>query len=952
MLTIYYYYLPDVVCIDCTKTIENAIKSYREGAKPSISIQQYHANFLSKKLKVTIASNHSRIEVLEVLQKVLDEVGQSVTENLPIDENVQQNKLNEELPPAPPLSFLAWLKRKLRSHWFLGIVGVASGFTLLLASLVFPILPMMAMITIAALSVTLTLILGAEFYNKARIQVVHEREPAMDTLFAISTITALVVSIAAFFVPGLPMMFEAGLLIFGFRHMGLAIRESLSRRMGLKKNFQDQAPNVVKKLDQDSHEYILTPIEAINSGDIILIEPDGNLIPIDGWSDESDERAVLVSKIYGETLPRQFKLGDRIFAGMALAKGEPPMRMRVGVPGYQLKLIYAHSEIRDLQENEVGLYLYNQTLNFAIKEQGGIKQFAIANEWLIDKQNVDHALGIRETLQDGSRKKQLQREEIDQIFSATSRYGYLGAPAIKSYLARLDKAIEFAEGNKAPIEKKTEAFMKYLTPTIILLALISGVTIGVFFPVALAIQCAVAVMVSVCPCTLGVITPLGVQTGMQKAAENNVVFSQAKTMEDADDIDCVVFDLHGTLTKGEPSVDWEKSAIMAESELNDKETLLAYFAALEEHAQHPIAKAVCDFAKKKNIKKQDHLLVQNLDQKTHHSGLTGEINGRSYIVGNQAMMQANGVRLTKALPDEILKAGNSIIYLAREKSPGHNVLLGYLIIKDDLRKDARRVVQLLKASGKEVHICTGSDRKTAERYGKKLKIDPKNICADRLGVADGAMALDKKSYIDALKRQGRKVAVIGDGVNDLLAMESGKFSIAIKHLGGDEITQQRAGAVIENGSLLPILAAFEVSKRTMNNIKQNLLFSLSYNIAIVLIAGGVLLTLGVVLNPGIGVALMILQTCLIFCNVYRFRHQKLPFMQKQVGLDKEVHAIDHSYKHILEKTVKNDPRKQSELPKQDKATYSTHLATDRLIKKSKRRALPHNSDIGAINHAL
>lgn len=918
MSVTYRFYLPGVVCGSCTATIDAAINQYIESPQnqdakaTNHSLRKCRSNFLNKRLTVTVDDGCSRADVLRVLQAVLDDVGQGVADEieLPNDDDWAQHAEDaDNFPqiPATPDTFSVWLIKKLRSHWVLGLIGVGAGVVLMLVTLLTGTLPLIAMIGITAASIVLTLVLGAEFYNKARIQLVHDREPAMDTLFAISTITVIIVSIASFFVPGLPMMLEAGLLIFGFRHIGLAIRDSLSQTIGIRKGFQEQAPKFVKKLGEND-QFEDCPLEDINAGDVILIEPDldgKRMIPIDGWCDEADERSLLVSKIYGETLPRQFKSGDRIFAGMILAPDERPMRMRVGVPGYRLKLLYQSPKAGDLDTNDLGLYLDENSLCFAVLgDAGEIKSFQMTEKELLDKQQVDHGLAIRDVLLDGAREKKLQQEHEDQIFSATSKHGYIGAPAIKSYLARLDRAIEIAESTKGAIETKTQEILNYFIPTVLLLAVASGVIIGLFFTPALAIQCAISVLVSACPCTLGLITPVAIQIGKQKAAANGVLFSQANALEAAAEIDCAVFDLHETFTQGTPSVDLKHSSIMPGVAFQTLEALFPYFAVLEQDVAHPIAKAIYAAVGGDAAVADSLLQVHDLDKKSNHSGLTGVINGYKYILGNKDMMKANGVKL----PQGLKKAGDTIVYLAREAPLEKKILLGYLVIDDPLREKARRTVQLLQKSGVEVHLCTGTTRRTAIRYAKKLGINPNHIGANRVGVADGVTTEDKKSYVDMLQRRGRKVAFIGDGVNDLIAMERAQFSIAVRHLGGDETTQQCAGAVIESESLLPVVTAFEVSKQTVANIKQNLLFSLGYNIAAVLVAGGLLLTIGVVLNPGVGVALMILQTCLIFLNAYRFQQQELahlkptPTKNHVDELETEACEPTNSYVNIISKT--------------------------------------------------
>ena len=173
--------------------------------------------------------------------------------------------------------------------------------------------------------------------------------------------------------------------------------------------------------------------------------------------------------------------------------------------------------------------------------------------------------------------------------------------------------------------------------------------------------------------------------------------------------------------------------------------------------------------------------------------------------------------------------------------------------------------------GKEVHLCTGADEETAQRYAQALGI--KNIHAE-------CKAIAKTKYVKSLRKKNRKIAMIGDAANDAQAIAASDFGIAIASDGSDELTQQAAGAVIHTGTLLPIASAFAISKQTVSNIKQNLIMSLSYNLGAVLISGGLLVAAGLTLNPAIGVTLMIVQACIILLNVYRFKKQAIKHLQE------------------------------------------------------------------------
>ena len=208
----------------------------------------------------------------------------------------------------------------------------------------------------------------------------------------------------------------------------------------------------------------------------------------------------------------------------------------------------------------------------------------------------------------------------------------------------------------------------------------------------------------------------------------------------------------------------------------------------------------------------------------------------------------------------------TVLYIAKNKK-----VVGYFVVNDPLRVEARETLASLRRLGKSVYICTGADQGTALRYANELDIPTEHVFADRTPLTQ-----TKTDFIRDLQAQHLKVAMIGDAGNDASPIALSDLGIAIQSKSSDVVTQDAAGIVIENGSLQPVLNTFVIARQTMRQIKQNLWFSLAYNMVSLLLAGGLLVGLGFVLNPGIGVAIMILQTCLILANAYRFNKQKVP----------------------------------------------------------------------------
>ena len=294
--------------------------------------------------------------------------------------------------------------------------------------------------------------------------------------------------------------------------------------------------------------------------------------------------------------------------------------------------------------------------------------------------------------------------------------------------------------------------------------------------------------------------------------------------------------------------------------------LLKYFALLEGKSAHPVAVKIKKYIEEQNVIDFDDLLEATSIDTSHHSGIKGIISGETFMIGNIDMLRANGIETINAPYDDVK---NGTIYMVRGKE-----VVGQIALTDHLRQDARATVKQLQSMGKQVHICTGADRPTAERYAQLLGISNDNICANTVGAAATDDELSKESYIQQLQHKGRKVAMVGDAANDLTAIACADLGIAVKSNIGDKLTEQHAGMVVQQGLLFPIAAAFDVASKTKQNIFQNLFVSLTYNSVITLVAAGLFVALGFALNPAIGVALMVLESAIVLANLYRLKHQE------------------------------------------------------------------------------
>jgi Cu2+-exporting ATPase len=467
---------------------------------------------------------------------------------------------------------------------------------------------------------------------------------------------------------------------------------------------------------------------------------------------------------------------------------------------------------------------------------------------------------------------------------------HVTAKEANSYLSLLDRRIKEADQEKAPLETATAKILQYFIPTIFAIAIISAIVIGVMVSPIAAIQCGLAVLVSACPCTLGLVTPLAIKTGLTKAADHGVNFKNGKSIEAAAQVDTIVLDLNGTLTTGIPIV--KKSTIPKE--------MYSYLLAMEDKAENPIAKAICAYINKNRFATQTQFNMQM--GKLHHAGINAIIDKEEFIIGNKNMMAEHKIDTTAYDQETQSLSAEHIIYFVRNKK-----IIGYIALEDPLREDAKPMIQQLKAMGKKIHICTGADENTARKYADALGIDDKNIRTNCTGSSPNLNDNTKTRYISELTKKGYKVAMIGDAGNDAPAIAASHFGIAINSAASDKITKEKAGAVINQNSLWAVVNAFSIAGQTVANIKQNLAMSISYNLLAVIAFSGLLVAIGFVINPALGALLMILQTGLILMNLKRFKRQALPSLPQPESDSKRISnsVTNGTYKELSPILAKN-----------------------------------------------
>lgn len=421
-------------------------------------------------------------------------------------------------------------------------------------------------------------------------------------------------------------------------------------------------------------------------------------------------------------------------------------------------------------------------------------------------------------------------------------------PVAQSHLAKKDHDILNANEKKAPIELTANKILKYFVPSVILFAIASSVGVGFFYNFPLAVQWGAAILGSACPCTFGFLVSLAIKNGMKTALENGVNFKTSYELQSATFIKNVIFDLNGTLTTGVPVVTQTKS--YANQNMNCQ-TFYNYLYAIEKRAPHPIARAIYSYLENK-ISQDLSSVISEIDT-TNNSGIKAKIRDEIYLVGNSQFLQDHHIAMPQA--DNETSPIEQVIYLARKND---KVVLGHVKVQDPLRDDAKATVSALLAMGKQVFICTGAPQNVAQRYARELGIPAEHIYA---------VCVDKAAVVKQLLQYG-ETTMVGDAANDVVAVTASTLGVAIKSNSGCEITQDRAGAVIENPNLLSVVTTFKIADNTVSSIKQNLLISIGYNSLMLLGSGGMLLYKHITLNAGLAVGLMVGQTCVILLNQY------------------------------------------------------------------------------------
>ena len=452
----------------------------------------------------------------------------------------------------------------------------------------------------------------------------------------------------------------------------------------------------------------------------------------------------------------------------------------------------------------------------------------------------------------------VDKQPGDRLIGATvSRSGYCKMRAEKvgdeTALAQIIRLVDEATSSKAPIAKLADKVAGVFVPVVIAIAVVAAVVwllCGATFEFALTI--AVSVLVVSCPCALGLATPTAIMVGTGRGASNGILIKSAEALETAHDVQVVVLDKTGTITQGQPVV----TDLAPQAQVSE-ETLLTAAASLEALSEHPLARAIVEEAKRRGA---PFLPVTEFSQ-IPGQGIQGKVEGKVCLAGNRRMMDAFGVRgaALDAIQDRMADEGKTPLFFAADGE-----LLGVIAVADVVKPTSRQAVADLQAMGIEVVMLTGDNRRTAEAIRRQVSVD--RVVAE-------VLPEDKEREIRALQESGRKVAMVGDGINDAPALARADVGIAIG--AGTDVAMESADIVLMKNDLLDVAAAVELSRATIRNIKENLFWAFFYNaICIPIAAGCFYAAFDLKMNPMVAALAMSFSSVFVVSNALRLRFFK------------------------------------------------------------------------------
>ena len=449
-------------------------------------------------------------------------------------------------------------------------------------------------------------------------------------------------------------------------------------------------------------------------------------------------------------------------------------------------------------------------------------------------------------------------------------------------LAQMIALVDEAASSKAPIAKLADRVAGVFVPVVIGISLLTAALWLIFTgQAARALTSGIAVLVISCPCALGLATPVAIMVGTGKGAENGILFKSAEALETLRSVQTVVLDKTGTVTQGRPLV-----TDVTTVEGVEEQELLQVAASLEKPSEHPLAQAIVAEAERRGLS----LSPAQDFQAIHGRGVTATVQGAAFLAGNRAMMEDNRIDLTPAgsAPERLAEEGKTPLYFARDGK-----LMGLVAVADTVKPTSAAAIKALRELGLDVVMLTGDNRRTANAIAKELSLT--DVVAE-------VLPQDKEKVIADLQAQGKKVAMVGDGINDAPALARSDVGLAIG--AGTDVAIESADVVLMKSDLLDAVTAVELSRATIRNIKQNLFWAFFYNAVCIPVAAGVLAIFGgPQLNPMIAAAAMSMSSVCVVSNALRLKLFKPRYAGEGIEPTSKTTLQEERKKIVMKKIV-------------------------------------------------
>ncbi|MEO0255433.1 MAG: heavy metal translocating P-type ATPase [candidate division WOR-3 bacterium] len=415
----------------------------------------------------------------------------------------------------------------------------------------------------------------------------------------------------------------------------------------------------------------------------------------------------------------------------------------------------------------------------------------------------------------------------DEVIGGTiNQNGYLKIKVTKdfkeTFLSQVIKLVEEAQYTKPQVQKLADRIVTYFIPVVLIIAISSYIfwrffgNANIMPPSLFAFISLISVLVIACPCAFGLATPTAITAGIGKGAELGILIRNGEALETLKKINTIIFDKTGTLTKGKPEVE----SVITFNNIKEEELIL-YAASAEKNSEHPLAKAILNYAEKIKI----NLIEPEKFESFPGKGIRAIIKGKEVYIGNKNFLREIKIEINKQIEKEIEKLEEEAKTLLLVAIDGK--LKGIISVSDRIKENAKEIISYLKKKKKKVYMITGDTKKSGEAVARKLSID--NVIAE-------VLPHEKREKVKELQKKGEIVAFIGDGINDSPALTQADVGIALG--SGTDIAIESGDIVLLRDDLRDVIIAMELSIKTLNKIKQNIFWALIYNLILIPFAAG------------------------------------------------------------------------------------------------------------------